>query len=52
MDVLDFAELRARGRRRGIDLGASTRPDFGQFLRGRDGRTPLECRATARGRGG
>lgn len=32
MDVLDFAELRARGRRRGIDLSAPQRPAFHHLI--------------------
>ncbi|POX40696.1 hypothetical protein C3486_12575 [Streptomyces sp. Ru73] len=32
MDVLDFAELRIRGDRRGIDLAAPQRPDFHHLI--------------------
>ncbi|MCX5562689.1 AraC family transcriptional regulator [Streptomyces sp. NBC_00038] len=37
MDVLDFTELRARGRRRGIDLGAPMRPAFHHLIHVRAG---------------
>ncbi|MEV0597744.1 AraC family transcriptional regulator [Streptomyces sp. NPDC050315] len=37
MDVLDFAELRARGHRRGIDLGSPQRPGFHHLIHVRSG---------------
>ncbi|GGS62374.1 transcriptional regulator [Streptomyces daghestanicus] len=42
MDVVDFAELRARGRRRGIDLSAPQRPAFHHLIHVRPGSAPLE----------
>ncbi|MEU7723212.1 helix-turn-helix domain-containing protein [Streptomyces tibetensis] len=41
MDVLDFAELRDRGRRRGIDLTAPQRPAFHHLIHVHGGSGPL-----------
>ncbi|WP_320778671.1 helix-turn-helix transcriptional regulator [Streptomyces sp. CRN 30] len=41
MDVVDFAELRARGLRRGIDLSGPQRPDFHHLIHVRPGSAPL-----------
>ncbi|WP_309141860.1 helix-turn-helix domain-containing protein [Streptomyces griseicoloratus] len=42
MDVVDFAELRARGRRRGIDLSSPQRPAFHHLLHVHPGSRPLD----------
>ncbi|MBT2410687.1 AraC family transcriptional regulator [Streptomyces sp. ISL-12] len=41
MDVVDFAELRARGRRRGIDLSSPQRPDFHHLIHVHPDSAPL-----------
>ncbi|WP_377273647.1 helix-turn-helix domain-containing protein [Peterkaempfera sp. SMS 1(5)a] len=41
MDVLDFEELQARGRRRGIDLSTPQRPTFHHLLHLHQGSPPL-----------
>ncbi|MFE2426525.1 helix-turn-helix domain-containing protein [Streptomyces sp. NPDC059373] len=40
MDVLDFAELRARGRRRGLDLSTPQRPSFHHLIHVGSGTLP------------
>ncbi|CAM5640754.1 Transcriptional regulator OS=Streptomyces fumanus OX=67302 GN=GCM10018772_17960 PE=4 SV=1 [Streptomyces fumanus] len=42
MDVVDFAELRARGRRRGIDLSSPQRPAFHHLIHVHPGSPPLD----------